>query len=57
LAHAGLAFPSYAEMTLWVNEVRPAGEPERTEGDIISAAKYADQLETVFRSQVHWWGG
>jgi hypothetical protein len=57
LAHGGAAFPSAAEMTLWMNEVRPGGDPERTEADIITAKGFADGLDAAFRERVEWWGG
>jgi hypothetical protein len=57
LAHAGTVFSSAAEMTLWVNEVRPAGDPERTEADILTPEWFAAHLDAAFRERVRWWGG
>jgi hypothetical protein len=56
LADVGAAFPSAAEMTLWVNEVRPAGDPEHSEADVITAERFAASLEAAFRERVRWWG-
>jgi hypothetical protein len=55
--HAGSAFPSAAAMTCWVNEVRPAGDPEYSEADIVTAAWVADCLEAEFREHVNRCGG
>lgn len=57
LAVGGNSFPSAAEMVRWMNEVRPAGDPERTEADILTAKSYAAGLDTAFRNRVRWWKG
>jgi hypothetical protein len=57
LAVAGAAFPSGAEMVVWVNEVRPAGDPEHTEADVLTAERFAENLDALFRERVRWWGG
>jgi hypothetical protein len=41
----------------WVNAKRPAGTPEVKEQDLATPEEYAEQLETLFRRRVHWWGG
>jgi hypothetical protein len=57
LIHAGAVFPSAAEMLRWVNEVRPAGDPEYTGANIMTAAWFAAGLDASFRERVEWWGG
>ena len=57
LIHAGGVFPSVAEMVRWANDVRPAGEPEITERNIMTAEQFADSLNTGFRDGVAWQGG
>jgi hypothetical protein len=57
LAHAGTVFSSAAEMAIWANEVRPAGDPERTEADILTAEWFTADLDAVFRERIRWWGG
>ena len=55
--HAGAAFPSAAEMVHWMNDVRSPGDPECTEADIMTAARFADRLDAAFRERVESWGG
>ena len=55
--HAGKVFPSVAAMTCWVNEVRPASDPEFSEVDIVSAKWVADCLDADFREHVKRYGG
>jgi hypothetical protein len=40
----------------WLNTVRPAGEPERTEMPL-TAERMADATMKMFRERVDWWGG
>lgn len=44
-------------MACWVNEVRPAGHPEYTEADVLTAEHFAKSLNDLFREQVRRWGG
>jgi hypothetical protein len=44
-------------MTRWLNRIRPAGKPEVTEADIMTAVRVADALDVGFRECVKWWGG
>jgi hypothetical protein len=46
-----------AGLMKWANRIRPPGEPEVTEADLLSAGEYADALERLFRGRVEWWGG
>jgi hypothetical protein len=46
-----------AELVSWANEVRPAGDPEVTDANIMTAARFADALDVAFREGVSWWGG
>jgi hypothetical protein len=55
--HAGAVFPSAAAMTCWVNEVRPASDPEYSEADIVTAEWIADWLGAEFRGHVKRCGG
>ena len=45
------------DMVRWMNRTRPADRPEATEADLISAERFADDFDTVFRTRVEWWGG
>jgi hypothetical protein len=56
-AEAGTAFPTPADMVRWLNGIRPAGDPETTEADIMTAECFADCLDAAFRERVRWWGG
>jgi hypothetical protein len=40
----------------WMNEVRPAGEPERTDLPFTVEA-VAEDAEAAFRERAKWWGG
>jgi len=40
----------------WLNDVRPAGEPERTEVPL-TVEGLASAAEGLFRQRVKWWGG
>jgi hypothetical protein len=40
----------------WLNRIRPAGEPERTE-IALSAEEFADAAAKLFQDRVEWWGG
>ena len=53
----GFAYPTPADMVRWMNSVRAAGDPEATEASIISAVRFADDLDATFRERVRWWGG
>jgi hypothetical protein len=44
-------------MVRWLNRIRPEGKPEVTVESLISAEKYADASEDLFRERVEWWGG
>jgi hypothetical protein len=55
-AFGGLAFSSASEMATWVNEVRPDGEPECTEADILTAECYATHLYGLLRNRARSWG-
>jgi hypothetical protein len=57
LVHGGLAFPTTADLVRWLNTVRPIGEPELTEAEIMTAERIADSLDAEFRACVRWWGG
>jgi hypothetical protein len=48
---------SCADAVRWANRRLPDGEPERTEADIITAARFADALDAAFRELVEWYGG
>jgi len=56
-AEAGSAFPTSADMVRWLNGIRPAGDPEATEADIMTAERLADSFDAAFRERVRWWGG
>jgi hypothetical protein len=56
-AEAGTAFPTSADMVRWLNGIRPAGDPEATEADIMTAERFADSFDAAFRERVRWWGG
>ena len=55
MAHAGAMFPSAAEMTTWMNEVRPASAAECTEADILTAVRFAANLDATFHQRAKWW--
>lgn len=52
LAYAGAAYRSAADMAIWVNEIRPADFPEQTETDMITAERFAADLDMTFRERV-----
>ncbi len=54
---AGSAFPTSADMVRWLNGIRPAGDPQATEADIMTAERFADSFDAAFRERVRWWGG
>jgi hypothetical protein len=56
-AEAGSAFPTSADMVRWLNGIRPAGDPQTTEADIMTAERFADSFDAAFRERVRWWGG
>jgi hypothetical protein len=43
-------------MLRWLNDIRPAGEPEQTELSL-DVAGVAAEAEGIFRGRVGWWGG
>jgi hypothetical protein len=57
LVNLGAAFPTTAAMACWLNEVRPAGVPEHSEADIMTAERFARSLDMAFRERVKSWGG
>jgi hypothetical protein len=57
LAEAGAAFQTPSDMVRWINSIRPAGTPEAIEASLVSAERFADDLDATFRVRVHWWGG
>jgi hypothetical protein len=57
LVRNGLAFPTTADLVRWLNTVRPIGDPELTEANIMTAERIADSLDAQFRERVRWWGG
>jgi len=57
MANGGLAYPTPADMVRWMNTVRPAGDPEVTEANIMTTEWIADRYEADFRELVRWWGG
>jgi len=44
-------------MVCWLNRLRPAGNPEITETDIMTTERIADALDVAFRARVEWNGG
>jgi hypothetical protein len=54
-AEAETAFRTAADVARWRDSVRPPGDPETTEGSIISAVRFADSLDTLFRQRVRFW--
>jgi hypothetical protein len=57
LVRNGLAFPTTEDAVRWLNTVRPIGDPEVTEANILTAERVADSLDAQFRERVRWWGG
>lgn len=57
LAVDGLAYRDSAAMLCWVNEVRPPGDPEWAEADLMTAEQYANELDALFRKRAKCWGG
>jgi hypothetical protein len=57
LANAGLAYSAAADVVRWLNTVRPAGDPELTEANIMTAEWIADHHEAQFHALVRVWGG
>lgn len=44
-------------MLRWLGRIRPKGHPEPAMEDLISPERFAEELDTVFRERVEWWGG
>jgi hypothetical protein len=42
-------------MVDWANEVRPAGQPEHADADIMTAERFAFKLDAAFRERVRLW--
>jgi hypothetical protein len=38
----------------WLNTIRPSGDPEVTEGNIMTAERCADSLDAAFRERARW---
>ena len=44
-------------MLRWLSKIRPKGQPAPSLEDLMSPERLAEELDTVFRQRVAWWGG
>jgi hypothetical protein len=44
-------------MLRWLRKIRPKGQPKPSLADLMSPERAAEDLDTVFRQRVAWWGG